>query len=150
MKRFNAIVATFGVVAHAISLEAKLEAKIKAMTEASLQTKSGQHYTIVSSEPFAHQVETFNDEVPVFSQSAYELRLHTEAELLIALETLKEYTIGLLSELKDLQLAISSLGLHVDTEQYAMIMLNQDELAKQYYTISQTKIVVADACSSTQ
>lgn len=61
-----------------------------------------------------HQVETFNDGVPVFNQSEYELRLRTEAELLIALEKLKEYTIGLLSELKDLQLAISSLGLHAD------------------------------------
>jgi len=84
----------------------------------------------LNSEPFTHQVETFNDGVPVFSQGEYELRLNTEAELLIALEKLKEYTIGLLSELKDLQLAISALGLHVDTEQYAMIMLNQDELAQ--------------------
>lgn len=48
MKRFNTIVATFGVVAHAVSLEVKLESENKAMTDSKLENKSGQHYTIVS------------------------------------------------------------------------------------------------------
>jgi len=41
MKRLNTIVATLGVVAHAVSLEAKLESEIKAMAESKLETKSG-------------------------------------------------------------------------------------------------------------